>query len=323
MQSCWLTVANGRTAFEYRDIAVPVPKPGEMLVRVRASALNRGELLASIGWHNLQEPKLAGREVAGEVEALGEGVTAFKVGDRIMARVHGAFAEYVCVSPRLAMTVPQSLSWEEAGAVPIAYLTAYVALCKEGRLKAGEWVLVTGASSGVGVACIQIAKVFGARVIGTSTSEAKLCALQTLGMEAGILTRGGDFSDQVRAVAGDDGVQLAINLIGGSVFPGCVAALARQGRLMIVGYVDGLLDSTIDLEAVHAKRLQIMGISNAYLTPDERAAETAAFVRDVLPALSDRRIVPVVDRVFRFDALPAAKDYVEANRHVGKVVVTL
>jgi NADPH2:quinone reductase len=323
MKSCWLKFDDGKTVFEYRDIPVPVPQPGEMVVRVRASSLNRGELLASIGWHSLKEPKLAGREVAGQVHALGEGVTTFKVGDRVMARAHGTFAEYARVSPRLAMPVPPSMTWEQAGAVPIAYFTAYVGLCTYGKLQSGESVLVTGASSGVGVACIQIAKTFGATVIGTTGSMDKLTRLKSLGMDAGIRTRGTDFSGEVRGLTNDQGVQLAINVVGGSLMSSCVAALARQGRLVIVGYVDGVMNSNIDVGAVHAKRLQISGISNTYLTPDERAAETRAFVRDVLPALADRRIVPVIDKVFSFDELPAAKQYVEANQQVGKVVVKI
>jgi len=327
MKSCWLKAdnnANGKTVFEYRDIPVPSPAPGEMVVRVRASAINRGELLASIGWHSLKEPKLAGREVAGEVHALGAGVSEFKVGDRIMARAHGTFAEYARVSPGLAMPMPKSMSWEEAGAVPIAYHTAYVGLCLFGELRSGESVLVTGASSGVGVACIQIAKtLFGAKVIGTTGSMDKLAKLKSLGMDAGIRTRGVDFGDEVRGLTGNQGVQLAINVVGGSLMPSCVAALANQGRLVIVGYVDGVMNSAVDVGAVHAKRLRISGISNTHLTPGERAAETRAFVRDVLPALADRRIVPVIDKVFGFDELPAAKAYVEANKQVGKVVVKI
>lgn len=285
--------------------------------------MNRGELLASIGWHGLDQPKPAGRDLSGEVHAVGEGVTGFRTGERVMARAHGAFAEYVPVSQHLVMPVPDRLSWEQAAAVPIAFVTAHVSLYTYGRVKAGEWVLIAGATSGVGVASLQAAKCAGAKVIGTSGSVEKLEKLKSLGMDAGIHARGSGFAAQVLEATGGRGADLALNLVGGSMFPGCIASLANQGRLVIVGYVDGVMKSDIDLESVHGKRIEISGVSNAYLTPAERADGTRSFVRDLMPAFSAGRIAPVVDRVFAFDELPAAKAYVEKNAHLGKVVIRI
>jgi len=274
---------------------MPQAKPGEIVVRTRASSMNRGELLASIGWHGLDKPKPAGRDLSGEVHAVGTGVTGFKVGERVMARVHGAFSEYVSVAEHLVMPMPDPLSWEQAAAVPIAFVTAHVSLYTYGRIKAGEWVLIAGAASGVGVASMQAAKYAGARVIGTSGSAGKLEKLKSLGMDVGIHTRGGDFSAQVLDATGGRGANLALNLVGGSMFPGCLKSLANQGRLVIVGYVDGMMTSEIDLETVHGKRIEISGVSNAYLTPAERAEGTRAFVRDLMPAFRAGRILPVID----------------------------
>src|SRR6185295_10685523 len=209
MKSCWIKSEGGKTAFEFRDVPVPQPKAGEILVRTRASSMNRGELLASIGWHGLDQPKPAGRDPSGEVHAIGAGVTGFRVGERIMARAHGAFCEYVPVAEHLVMPMPDHLSWEQAAAVPIAFVTAHVSLYTYGRIKAGEWVLIAGAASGVGVASVQAAKYAGARVIGTSGSAEKLEKLKSLGMDVGIRARGDGFSAQVLEATGERGVDLA------------------------------------------------------------------------------------------------------------------
>jgi len=302
---------------------MPTPWPGQVLLRVRAASLNRGDLLGAIAFHRSPQGRPAGVDAAGEVEALGEGVTGLRPGDRIMARGRGCFAEYVSIDPALATPIPERLSWEQAGAVPISYVTAWEALVQFGRLKAHEWVVVAGASSGVGVASIQLAKVLGANVIGVSTSPAKLDRLRALGMDVGICARGEDFSSQVLDATGNDGADLAVNLVGGTVFGPCQRSLRNFGRMAIVGYVDGVMKAELDLEAVHGKRLEIFGISNAPLTPPMRAEATRGFNRDVLPAIADGRIVPVIDRVFAFDELPAAKAYVEAGTQVGKVVITM
>ena len=265
----------------------------------------------------------AGVDAAGEVHAVGANVTGFKVGDRVMARVRGGFAEYVLVDAALATQVPPRLSWEQAAAVPIAFVTAWEALIQFGRLKAGEWLLVAGASSGVGVACIQAGKFLGAKTIGISGSQDKLDRLRALGLDTGICARGTDFSAGVLAATGGNGVDVAVNLVGGTAFSACQKSLADFGRLAVVGYVDGIMNANLDLEATHGKRLQIGGVSNAPLSPTMRAVATVGFNRDFLPGLSDGSITPVVDRVFSFGDLPAAKAYVESGALLGKVVIRL
>lgn len=321
MKAFWIKTDGGKTVLEFRDVPVPQPKAGEIVVRMRAASLNRGELLASIGLHSSDVPRPAGGDGAGEVHAVGEGVSGFKPGDRIMGRARGTFAEYVAMPAHQAMPAPERYTWEQAAAVPTAFITAYEILYPYGKLKAGEWLLVAGASSGVGVACVQIGKVAGASVIGTSGSAEKLAKLRALGLDVGIRARGADFAAKALEATGGKGVNVAVNLVGGTAFSECLRALANKGRLAIVGYVDGVMKSEIDLEPVHGKRLEIYGVSNAHLTAAERAEATRGFVRDLLPALADGRIVPVIDKVFPFDELPAAKAYVESNAQLGKVVV--
>ena len=192
-----------------------------------------------------------------------------------------------------------------------------------GSLARGEWLLVTGVSAGAGVASVQLAKLLGARTIGTSGSQAKLDRIRPLGLDVAIATRGADFAERILAATEGHGADVAVNLVGGSQFAECLRALARKGRLCVVGYVDGSLRAEIDLAAVHAKRLQIYGISNAQLPASEKAAAAAGFARDVLPALVDGRIDPVIDRVFGFDDIPAAKACMDSSSMVGKIVVDL
>ena len=323
MKSYWIQSYGIGTTLELRDVSMPQPGPGQVLIRVRATSLNRGELLASIARHRAETARPAGTDAAGEVHAVGEGVTDFKPGDRVMARAKGAFAEYAVADAALTSLMPERLSWEQAGAVPIAYITAYEAVLQLGHLKSAEWLLVAGASSGVGVASLQVAKALGAHVLGVSGSAEKLVRLKALGLDAGIQARGGDFAPAVMQATGGNGANLAVNLIGGTALAPCLAALANFGRLAIVGYVDRTMKAEMDLEAVHGRRLQIFGVSNAALTPAARAEATRGFVRDVIPALADGRIVPVIDRVFPFADLLAAKAYLETDAVLGKVVVTM
>jgi NADPH:quinone reductase len=323
MKSYWIKAGPKGTELELRDVPMPQPKSGELLVRMRATSLNRGELLAAIGLHALKEPKLLGRDVSGEVHALGEGVTGYKVGDRVVGRGRGACSEFAILPIDQAAIIPERVTFEQAGAVPTGYVTAYEIVTPGGKLKAGETLLVVGASSGVGVACVQLGKLIGTRVIGTSGSADKLARLQKAGMDTGIQVRGGGFAAKVLEATGGKGVNLAVNLVGGTAFADCIASLANQGRVGIVGYVDRTLTSVFDLEAVHGKRLQIYGVSNAHLSREQRGEAWQGFKRDVLPALADGRIAPLIDKVFPFADVPAAKEYVERDAQVGKVVVRM
>ena len=321
MKSCWIVTKDHKAVLEWREVPVPQPEAGDIVIRVRATAMNRGELVVG-GAVDGGPERIGGTEAAGEVHAVGEGVTAFRPGDRVFGRVRGGFSDYAAMFAHQAMAVPQRLTWEQAAAIPVSFLTAYEMLYPPyGKLKAAEWLLVTGASAGAGVASIQLAKLIGARTIGTSGSADKLAKLKAVGLDVPIATRSADFALKVREATGGKGADLIVNLVGGSVFAECVSCLARRGRLAVVGYVDGVLKAEIDLAAVHANRYEIFGISNAKLTAEERANAVRGFVRDVLPAIADGRITPLIDRVFAFDELPAAKACMESSAMVGKIVV--
>ena len=323
MKSYWINKTSNGTELELREQSMPTPGSDQVLIRLCATSINRGDMLGAIKFHSASGGRPAGVDGAGTVEALGDNVRGIAIGDRVMFRAKGCFSEYVLAESSLLTPVPDCLSWEQAAVIPIAYITAYEALLQFGGMERDDWVLIAGASSGVGVAAIQIAKMRGAKVIGTSGSAEKLARLKTLGLDAGIQTRGGNFAEKARQITGGKGVRLAVNLVGGSAFAGCLEALNDFGRLAVVGYVDGKMLAGLDLELVHGKRLQIFGLSNAPLSTAVRAVAQRGFEREVMPAIMDGRIVPVIDRTFSFDELPAAKQYVEQNTLLGKVAIRI
>lgn len=324
MKSYWIKTHGNQTILEPRDIAEPIVSPGQIVVRVRAAGLNRGEMIVGGVMHATE--KIGGNEAAGEVHAVGSGVEGWQIGDRVMGRViggdRGGFAEYTQMQPHQAMQVPQSFSWEEAAAVPVSFLAAYDAVVAYGRLRKDQWMLVTAASSAVGVACVQTGKILGANVIGTSGSKEKLEILASLGMDHGIATRSPDFANQVQELTGS-GANLAVNNVGGSLFGECMRSLGFGGRLATVGYVDGQHEAEIDLRQLHANRHVVFGISNSRLGESDRAATASGFKRDILPAFANGSVRPHIDRVFAFDELPTAKAHLESNTQTGKIVVKI
>jgi len=190
-------------------------------------------------------------------------------------------------------------------------------------LKSGEWLLVTGVSAGVGVAALQAGKALGAKVIGTSGSAEKLKKLTALGLDVAVHTRQPDFHDAVMKATDGKGVNLVVNNVGGTVFAECIRCLAYEGRLATVGYLDGSMKGEIDLDALHSKRLKLFGVSNKLRTAPQRAATVEGFKRDFLPLFASGKLKPLVDRVYPFDKLPEAKQFMESNAQVGKIVIRL
>ncbi len=322
MKSYWLVPHGSELALEPRDVPQPEAPRGQLLIKVRASSFNRGELIPGHA-KGAATARPGGGECAGELAGVGDGVTGFTLGERLMGRCTGGFSEYALMDAREALRIPARLSWEQAAAISLVFMVVHDMLVTHGELKAGEWLLITGVTSGVGVAALQAGKALGAKVIGTSRSAAKLKKLAEFGLDVGVVAQNGGFYEPVMAATGEQGVSLVVNNVGGTVFAECLKSLAYQGRLATVGYLDRTTSAEIDLGALHAKRLRLFGVSNKLRQPAERALTVRAFERDFLPYFADGRLEPLIDRVFALQEIEAARAYFDSNAMIGKVVVAL
>jgi NADPH:quinone reductase-like Zn-dependent oxidoreductase len=309
----------------WQEVPDPQPAPGELLVAVRAVGMNRADLLLRAGHYEGIATKppapIAGLEAAGEVIALGEGVTGFRLGDRVMGMPSGAYAEKVLLHHRLALRVPAGFSWEEAAALPVALLTAHDGLVSNGSLARGETVLVQGASTGVGIVAMQIAKYWGASVvIGTSTSADKLARLAPYGIDVGIDTRREDFAQRVLELTADRGADVILDMVGAGAVAGHLACAAVKARWIQVGRVSGA-KAEIDLNELSRKRLRLIGVTFRTRSLDEFAGVVAAAERDLGAAVAARRIVSPVDRVLALDAACEAHAYMRSNALLGKIIL--
>lgn len=321
MKSYWMQSDGVNADINLRDVERPVPGQNQLLIRVKAAGLNRGEFILSHGLHKAGTAKQIGMEAAGEVVSCGPGVTGFKPGDRVMGRCPGAFAEFALMSEPETMMMPTTLNWNQAAAIPLTSLVVFDMLVVQGQLKPGEWVFITGVTSGVGVSALSMAKALGAKVIGTSGSQEKLDELSALGLDLGICTRAPNFYDALMKATDGKGVDLVVNTVGGSVFAECIRAMAFQGRLATVGYVDGVLKAEMDIEALHAKRLKLFGVSNKLRTAEQRAEAMPDFKKRILPLIESKKIVPFIYRILPFEKLLEAKAMMDTNQHLGKIIL--
>jgi NADPH:quinone reductase len=325
MKAIVIARPGGPEVLEYRDVPDPVPGPEDLLVRVRATALNRADVLQRMGGYPQPGPKPAheipGLEFAGEVLAIGARVQAFKVGDRVMGLLAGGgYAEQVVVHERVAMKVPDALGWQEAGATPEVYITAHDAF-RQCDLVAGESVLIHAAGSGVGVAAVQIAKVMGAAfVAGTASSDEKLQQSKALGLDLGINYKTADFADEVARATDGRGVDVLLDVIGADYWERNLKSLAPKGRMVLVGLMGGA-GTQANLGMLLMKRLQVRGTTLRARPLEEKAAATKAFEKSILPHMASGRVKVVVDRVFPLARAGEAQTYLESNANFGKVVL--
>ena len=316
----------GEKRLEVQEVPVPVPGASEVLVRVRAAGANRADLSLNVGQFRGAGAELtaavAGLEFAGELVGIGSEVTEAKIGDRVMAMGQGAFAEYARIDHRLLIPVPATFSWEQAATAPVAYMTMHDAVVTNGRLAAGEAVLIQGVTSGVGLAAFQIARLKGARpVIGTSTSEAKLATLREWGLDVGIQARTDDVVARVMEATDGKGANLVIDMIGGPAINQNMKAAAVRGRIIDVGRMGGLRGE-IDLDLHSLKRISFIGVTFRTRSVEEIQTIIRLMVADIWEDVTAGRVALPIDRVYPLERIADAYAHMRANAHLGKIVVT-
>ncbi|HCD84389.1 MAG TPA: NAD(P)H-quinone oxidoreductase [Agrobacterium sp.] len=304
----------------------PLPKPakGEMLVKVEAAGVNRPDVAQRQGTY--PPPKdaspILGLEIAGEVVALGEGVSEFKPGDKVCALANGGgYAEYCTVPAGQALPFPRGYDAVKAAALPETFFTVWANLFQMAGLTEGETVLIHGGTSGIGTTAIQLAKAFGADVYATAGSAEKCEACVKLGARRAINYREEDFAAVIKAETDGKGVDVVLDMIGAAYFEKNLSALAKDGCLSIIAFLGGATAEKVNLTPIMVKRLTVTGSTMRPRTADEKRAIRDDLVEQVWPLIESGKVAPVINRVFTLDEVAEAHRLMESSNHIGKIVM--
>jgi NADPH2:quinone reductase len=309
---------------EIREVPVPEPSRGEVRVRVRATAVNRADILQRLGKYpapNGWPAQIPGMEIAGEVDALGDGVDELHVGDRVLGVVGGGgYAEYVVLHARALAHLGELMPFTDAAAIPEAFLTAWDAIVTQALLAAGETLLVHAVASGVGTAAVQIANALGATTIGTARTPDKLLRVQALGLTHGVHVRNGRFVEEVLARTSGLGVDVVLDLVGGDYVGQDIECIKTKGRVVVASTAAGS-KANVDLGALLQKRAIVRGTMLRSRPLEEKILLAQTLERNLLPLFALGRLRPVIDRVLKLEDAPHAHRLVQSNETVGKVVL--
>ena len=303
----------------------PHPASGEILVRVAAAGINRPDVLQRKGDYPPppDASPILGLEIAGEVVALGEGVTAYRVGDQVCALANGGgYAQYCAVPATQALLFPSGYDAVKAAALPETFFTVWANLFMMAGLKPGESVLVHGGSSGIGTTAIQLAAAFGARVFTTAGTAEKCEACLSLGASRAINYRSEDFCAVIAEETGKAGVDVILDMIGAAYFERNLKSLSRDGRLSIIAFLGGAFAEKINLAPILQKRLHLMGSAMRPRTASEKQAIRDELLEKVWPLLAEGRIAPVIHAVMPYTQAAAGHRMMEHGDHIGKIVLT-
>ena len=310
------------TSVRVDEVEIPEPNPGEVRIKVRAAGMNNSDLQTTYGTYrgygHRGLPHILGQEAAGEVDAIGSGVTGFLPGMRVVGHVSGAFAERAIAPVDELLSLPDRISFEVAASLPIAYLTASMALVHKAKLKSGEWVLIHPGSGGVGTAAIQLVKLLGGQAIATAGTATKVERLKELGAEHAFDYNKSDVVAEVKKITAEVGVQVALDGGGKVTLPHCLEAIADGGRIISYGYTTGI-EATIPLVKLIGRNVKLFGIALWY-NDDYQASLTT--LRDiVIPAVAAGKIQTAIDDVVSLEDVAQALQRIQQRSIMGKIVV--
>lgn len=315
----------GPEVLQARRVPVPQPGPGRVLVKVHAAGVNRPDVLQRRGLYPMPPgvTPVPGLEVAGEVAALGGGVSGFALGEAVCGLTDGGgYAEFCLVPATQLLPKPAALDFVQAAAVPETFFTVWANLFMMGRARAGETLLVHGGTSGIGMTALMLAREFGLRAVSTDGGPDKGEVARRFGAELSIDHRTQDFLPEVMAWSGGQGVDLILDILGASAFERNLAALRKDGRLLLIGFMGGDKVESISIMPILLKRLVVTGSTMRARTPAEKAEIAQQLRERVWPALAAGRCAPHVHRTFALDEAADAHRLMESRQHVGKIVLT-
>jgi NADPH2:quinone reductase len=317
----------GESGVELREVPKPAPAPNEVLIRVRASSLNRADLLIASGHQHGRVGGVGARlglECAGEVEAVGSAVEGIRAGDRVMGSAPGGYAEYAVTDWGRAYRMPaNNMTYAQAACLPVALQTMHNAVVTAGRLKAGEALLIQGASAGVGLMGLQIGKLMGASpVMGTSTHAGRRARLKEFGCDLALDSGDPDWPAQVRQATAGRGADLIVDLVSAGVANQNLEAAALLGRIVNVGRLGGMTGAfNFDLHAL--KRIDYIGVTFRTRTPEEVREIVRLMRADLWPAVEAGKLSLPIDRTFPLEQIAEALAVMRANQHFGKIVIAV
>ena len=308
------------------EFPMPEAHADELLVRIKATALNRADILQRQGKYPPPPgaSPLLGLEMAGVVEKVGERCSGWKVGDRVCALLPGGgYGQYCVIPAKMAIPIPENLTFEEAAAIPEVFLTAYQALYWLGNIVSGQNVLIHAGASGVGTAAIQLVNFAGATPMITAGSAKKLDFCLQLGAKVAINYKDGEFASHILQVTDKKGVQLIVDSIGAAFWEQNIACLAMDGKMILLATMGGAIVEKCSLIKILLKRLQIIGSTLRSRSVEYKIRLTQAFVQNILPAFEDGRLKPVIDSVFDWKDVAQAHQHMEANLNMGKIILKI